>query len=222
MRRIQFVTLVIILTLGLLLSGCNAFGPAAAPTLDPAVQKATVDAAVTQAILTVSANQTSTAAVLPPTSTFTAAPTQEPTATFTPAATATLFIPTATRVPATPKPTATATQGAYSCKLTSTSPAAGTKLTINSDFDASWVVKNVGTKSWELGLLDLKYVEGTKMQTKADVFDVSTVVAADKDLTLIVDMLAPSTAGKYTATWALTMDGKTLCTLPVSIEAVNP
>ncbi len=222
MRRIQFVTLLIILTLGMLLSGCNAFAPGAAPTPNPASQQATIDAAITQAMQTVSADLTSTAAVLPPASTSTTAPTQEPTATFTPAATATLFVPTSTRVPVTPKPTATATPAAYSCELKSTSPAAGTKLTINVDFDASWVVKNNGTKSWELGLLDLQYVDGTKMQSKGDIFDVSTVVAPDKETTLIVDMDAPATAGKYTATWALTMDGKTLCKLPVSIEAVNP
>lgn len=206
----------------MLLSACSLFAPVV-PTPDPADQKATVDAAVAQALHALSVNLTSTAAALP-TSTFTPEPTREPTSTFTPAATATLAAtPTRTRVPYTAVPTATATPAAYTCKLVSHSPTDGTKLKLNEDFDGVWVVKNVGTKSWEIGSLDLKYVSGTKFQTKGDIFDVSTVVAPGAELTLVVDMKAPSTAGKYTALWMLTMDGTTaFCSLPLSIEAVTP
>jgi hypothetical protein len=99
----------------------------------------------------------------------------------------------------------------------------GAKINVNEDFDGTWTVRNVGTSSWEIGSLDLKYASGTKMQTKGDVFDVSTVVAPGAELTLVVDMKVPATAGKYTVTWMLTMDGSTaFCSLPVSIEAVNP
>jgi hypothetical protein len=35
-------------------------------------------------------------------------------------------------------------------------------------------------------------------------------------------MKSPSTVGKYTASWALVMEGVTMCTLPVDIEAVAP
>lgn len=218
MNHKRTFTLIIMLAFGLLLSGC---GLGATPTVDPAVQQATIDAAVAQAIQTLAANQTSTAAALP-TSTFTATATLEPTQTFTPAPTATLFIPTATWIPYTKTPSATATSAAYVCELKSTSPASGTKININTDYDATWVVKNIGVKTWEVGYLDLKYVSGTKMQTVADIFDVSKVVAPGEELTLIVDMKTPSKADKYTATWALAIDATTLCTLPVSIEAVNP
>lgn len=217
MRRIPFVTLIAILALSMLLSGC---GLGAAPTLDPVAQQATIDAAVTQAVQTLAANLTSTAAAMP-TSTFTFTPTVEPP---TATATATMVIPTATKtlVPYTPKPTNTATTAAFSCELLSTAPTGGTKININTDFDAIWVVKNTGAQDWEIGYLDLKYVSGTKMQTKADIFDVKTAVEAGDELTLIVDMKTPSTAAKYTAAWALAIDGKTLCSLPVNIEAVNP
>ncbi|MBA4375795.1 MAG: hypothetical protein C0401_06440 [Anaerolinea sp.] len=219
--RKQFVSISIVLTLCLLLSACSAFGPVAAPTLDPLAQQATVNAAVTQAMQTVSADLTSTASALP---TSTDTPTQEPVSTATPEPTATLLIPTATNtfVPPPPKPTATATPAAYACKLISTVPAAGTKINISTDFDAVWKVQNVGTKLWEIGYVDLKYVSGTKMQTVADIFDVTTAVTMGGELTLTVDMKTPSTAGKYTAIWVLTMDGVTMCTLPVSIEAVTP
>lgn len=218
MRQKRTSTLIIMLAFGLLLSGC---GLGATPTIDPVAQQATIDAAVAQAIQTLAANQTSTAAALP-TSTFTATATLEPTFTFTPAATATPFVPTATWIPYTLTPSSTATPVAYNCELRSTSPAAGTKINVNTNYDAIWVVKNIGTKTWDLGYLDLKYVSGTKMQTVADIFDISQVVAPGEELTLIVDMKTPSTAELYTATWALVMGGTTLCTLPVSIEAVTP
>ncbi len=212
----------LIIVASLLLSACSAFSPAA-PTPDPQIQQATVEAAVALTLQAASADMTSTAAAIP-TSTFTPEPTLEPTATFTPEATATLApAPTNTWVPYTPAPTATATPGAYSCKLVSVSPADGARIKTNWDFDGVWIVKNIGTKKWEKGSLDLKYVSGTKFQTKGDIFDVSTEVAPGAELTLIVDMKTPATAGKYTASWMLTMDGtNALCTLPLNIEVVNP
>lgn len=219
-----FKTGSIIIAFSMLLSACNLF----VPTPDPLIQQATVDAAVAQTLQAETVNMTSTAAALP-TSTFTAVPpTLEPTATLTPEPTATLApSPTNTKVPNTavpytPVPSATPTQAAFSCKLVSVSPADGTKIKINTDFDGVWVVKNTGTKRWEVGTLDLKYVNGTKFQTKGDVFDVSKEVAPGAEYTLIVDMKTPATAGKVTASWVLTMDGTTVfCTLPLSIEVIN-
>jgi len=218
MRPKRYFTLIAIMAFVMLLSGC---GSRATPTIDPAIQQATIDAAVAQALQTLMANQTSTAAAMP-TNTSTATNTPEPTFTFTTSATATPFIPTATWIPYTLTPSATATPVAYSCQLLSTSPTAGTKININTDYDAAWVVKNNGTKVWEIGYFDLKFISGTKMQTKGDIFDVKTAVDKGGEIKLIVDMKTPSTAGKYTATWALMLGEQTLCTLPVDIEAVNP
>jgi len=206
----------------MLLSACSLFAPAA-PTPNPVNQQATVDAIVAQTLQAYNANLTSTAAAMP-TNTFTPEPTLAPTLTFTPEATATLAAtPTKTRVPYTAVPTATATSAAYSCKLVSHTPADGTKIKLSEDFDGVWVVKNTGTKNWEIGTLDLKYISGTKFQTKADAFDVNVVIAAGTEYSLVVDMKAPAAAGKYTAAWMLTMDGtNAFCSLPLSIEAVNP
>ena len=222
-KRKHFVALAVTLIFSLLLTGCNWFGPAAAPTPDPLAQQATIDAAIFQTLQVVSAEQTSVAAALP-TSTFTVAPTQEPPPTATLEPTWTPVIPTATKtfVPVVPTKTKTPTPAAYACKLVSTSPTSGTKITLNGDFDGAWKVQNVGTKVWEVGYLDLKYISGTKMQTGADIYDIGTAVAVGGELNLVVDLRAPATAGKYTASWALTMDGTTICTLPVNIEAVTP
>lgn len=220
-KRITALTMILIATM--LLAGCNAPGQGAAPTLDPLAIEAMVNATLTQDAQLAAANQTSTAALLP-TNTITATPTLEPTSTATLEPTATVMPPTATNtwVPATQKPVATSTPNAYSCSLLSTSPATDTKININTDFDAVWKVKNSGTKDWEVGYVDLRYVSGTKMQTGADVFDMKNAVLKGEELTLTVDMKTPSTAGKYTAAWVLMMEGTTMCTLTVNIEAVTP
>jgi hypothetical protein len=231
--RNRFTGLSIILVIGVLLSGCSLTGQAAAPTVDPKALQATVDAAVARSMQTEAFNLTSTAAALP-TNTFTVTSTLAPLATATPKATATAAAtatatathpaPTATKalIASTTKPTATATPAAYVCKLISTTPTKGTKVNTNTDFDAVWTVKNVGIKGWQVGYVDLKYISGTKMQTVADLFDVKTAVMKGEELVLTVDMKAPTTAGKFTDTFALMMEGTTMCTLPVTIEAVTP
>jgi hypothetical protein len=222
MRIPKFILISTLLILMLILTACNALGPQIPPTVDPAVVQATVDAASTQVVQTIAAQLTGTALAQPTsTPTNTLVPTQaiSPTqlATNTPLPTA-----TNTRVPVTLAPTFTATPANYTCSLVSSSPAAGAKLNINDDFDAVWVVKNTGIKNWEVGMVDLKYDSGQKMQKFVDIVDIPTLIEPTKEYTLRVDMAVPATAGKYSAVWKLMMEGTTLCTLNVSIEAVVP
>jgi len=218
MKQKHFVVLTILLTFSLLLSACSQLSAA---TPDPAAVQSTVDAAVAQTLQVVLANITSTAAAMP-TSTECVVPTPLPTYTATAKPAATVVIPTVanTVVPVPPTATATSAPAAYTCKLVTTLPAAGTKIKVNTDFDASWKVQNIGTHVWEVGYLDLRYISGTKMQTGVDIFDVTTAVPLNGELTLIVDMRTPTTAGKYTASWALAIGGTAICTLPVDIEAI--
>lgn len=232
MLRKRFVVPSILLIASLLLSACSLTGTAAVPTIDPVSMQATIDAAVAQAMQVAAMNQTSTVAAMP-TSTFTitVAPTLESTATATltpeptftatpqPTATVQYIVVTNTYIPATPKPSATPTPAYYSCLVVNISPSTGTKMSINNEFDAVWKVRNNGTKAWESGYVDLAYVSGTKMQTKADIFDVNQAVAQGAEITLTVDMIAPASAGKYAAAFVLRMEGTTMCTLPVNIEA---
>lgn len=223
MKQKSLAAISAILALSLLLSACNLIAPQTVNTPDPASAQATINAAVTQAMETIAAQMTSSALVQP-SATATSEPTQAPTATATTVILPTAVPPTATlpRPTAKPKPTATATPSDYACQLVAASPAAGTKVTVNTDFDTTWQWKNTGTRTWEVGYVDLRYDSGQKMQTVADVFDISTAVAPGAETSKVVDMRAPATAGKYTATWKLTMEGITLCTMTVSIEAVNP
>ncbi|HWR66050.1 MAG TPA: NBR1-Ig-like domain-containing protein [Bellilinea sp.] len=222
MRISRIFTIATFLILIVILTACNALGPQVPPTIDPAVVQATVDAASTQVVLTIAAQLTGTALAQPtntPTNTLVPTQANSPTqlATNTPLATA-----TNTRVPVTLAPTFTATPANYTCSLVSSSPAAGQKFNINDEFDAVWVVRNTGIKNWEVGTLDMKYDSGNKLHKFADVFDINTLVEPTKDLTLTIDMVVPATAGKYSAVWKLMMEGTTLCTLNVSIEAVVP
>lgn len=229
--RNKFFVLGIILITGLLLSGCNYVIQRATPTVDAVALQATVDAAVAQAMQATAISQTGTALAMP-TNTSTATATLEPTATETPTATATstpqptatiqVIVITNTFVPTIAKPTSTPTPMPYACSVTSTSPTSGTKFNINSEFDTVWKIKNTGTKDWQIGYVDLAYVSGTKMQTKGDVFDINVALAKGAETTITLDMVAPGSAGKYTDTFILRMEGITMCTLPVTIEAVAP
>jgi hypothetical protein len=218
----RFFILSVILAFSLLLSACNLGKVATTP--EPPASQATIDAQVAILMQTVSVNLTNTAAAIP-TGTFTLTPTPEPTATATLEPTATLELPTATNtlVPTRrPSSTPTTPPAAYSCKLISVSPSSGTKVNVNTNFDTVWKITNTGTKDWELGYVDLKYSSGTKMQTAVDVFDVKTALKRGAELSLTVNMRAPATAGKYTASWIVSMESTTMCVLPVKIEAVTP
>lgn len=217
MKQRKLIPISAILLISLLLSACSALGGQATP--DAASLQSTIDAAVTQTVQALAIQLTQTALAQP-----TATATLEPTATATLEPSPTVVIPTATRtfIPYTPVPTQTATPVNIACKLISTSPVAGAKFNINDEFDAVWVVKNVGVKDWEIGSLDLVYESGQKMQKYADIFDVNKLIKAGEEYTLIVDMNVPANAGTYKATWKLNYAGSAICTLPVSIEAVKP
>jgi len=216
----------------LLLAGIlalTACGPAAAPTPSAAEMTQTVAALQAEAILTAQAEaaqlaQTLDAARTQAVATAYAALTQEallhPTATPTLPPTATpapTNTPTVYYVPPTvAAPTATATQSAYSCTVTSVSPAAKTEFSAGADFDAKWTIKNTGTQTWKVDDADFRYVSGDKMQER-DLYDLSKNVATGESVDVIVDMTSPSSAGTYKTTWALVQNGVTVCSMSVEI-----
>lgn len=205
-----------------LLAACSlSNSPAPAPTVD--VQP-TLNAAKTEAAATVAAQIESqpSATPLPATATLADTATTIPTNTALPATNTPLpQLPTNTAVP-TLKPTVavvyTSTPANFNCSLTSFEYTGTQPYSAGGDFDARWTVKNTGTDTWAASDVDYKYVSGTKMQAKADSYDLPSDVASGSSITLIVDMKAPTTAGTYSETWALVKGGTTLCTLPVVIK----
>jgi hypothetical protein len=79
-------------------------------------------------------------------------------------------------------------------------------------------IKNTSGETWDSGSVDYKYVSGTKMQKRSDIYDMSTSVKSGETVKIVVDMLGPSSTGWYSTTWALVQGSKTLCTLPVTLR----
>ncbi len=224
--------LILVILIAAILAGCNTAATTVAPTMaSTSDQKATLDYLRTEVAQTIIANPTQ----VPPTETQvletnTPTVTSTPTATITPLPTSTplppTLTPTKTLVPwtSTPvytsTPVSTATLTTFNCTITSVKPTDTVKK--GSDFDANWVVKNTGTETWIHTEVDIKYISGTKMQKAGeDLLDMKSDVAHDGSYTVIVDMIAPSTAGTYTATWALQMGSTRVCTMPLTVVVVN-
>jgi hypothetical protein len=113
-------------------------------------------------------------------------------------------------------PTVSATVTSSICEV-SVSPTLGSTKTSGADFDAVWTVKNISGKTWELYTTDYKYIKGTEMQNHANAYDLDQVVKSGESVTLTVDMTAPTDAGTYSTTWALSQGSTIICTLPVKI-----
>ena len=205
------------------LAACSGAPAQSTQTTGPTVDvQPTLDQIGTQAAQTIIAGMTLNAPTATP---VVPTDTPMPTETATPVMTNTPVpptnTPTATWIPWTSTPAYSPTPPGYACSVTSTSPASGASLKVNSEFDGKWVVKNTGTKAWEKSAVDIKYVSGTKFQTKGDLFDLGADVASKDSYTIIVDMLTPKTAGSYKASWAVVQDSLTLCTLSLNINVVN-
>jgi len=202
-----------ILILLALLAGCGAPAAAApAPTVD-------TQALRTQIAQTVIANPTIQFALNPPANTPTTPPTQtqvpvaiDPTETSTPvAATATSTLPAPT-VTFTPIPTKskvflpTVPQPDQALLMYAV-PAARTHFSPREPFDAVWTFKNVGMKTWTNEYF-LTFDGGDEMVTKGDVAMVSGNVHPGSTTQLVLDMVAPSSPGTYTARFAFYNDNR--------------
>ncbi|HEX9018953.1 MAG TPA: NBR1-Ig-like domain-containing protein [Anaerolineaceae bacterium] len=203
-----------------ILAGCKSV---AGPTLEPTIDtQPTFSAIQTEAVSTAVMAMTASA----PTATE-VVPTDTPTLTSTPAATSTSapLPPTATPTK-TPLPTsavvyATPTSASYNCSITSVSPTASDKVKAGVDFDGRWVVKNTGTQTWDSASVDYKYFSGTKFQVHGDSFDFTSSVTTGNSITIIVDMLAPTTPGWYYATWGIVRGNQTICALDLTVQVVQ-
>lgn len=223
-KNIKPLLLVLLVALLIVLSGCNPAQPVpqATSTIDPAAIAATSDVLRTQVAGTVVGGMTQTAEANPPTATPlpTEEPTTPPTATTAPATLTpppTIVVPAATATRRVILPTATPTQGKFQCIVTEQSITYNMKVQAGVDFDARWKIKNVGTDSWASGAMDYVYVDGDRLHTGDDAYDLNQEVKTGKTTDIIVDMIAPKDSGRYNTTWAVTQDGTTVCTLRIDI-----
>ncbi len=229
MRKTKYLAILSLILLAVVSSACGALGPKAQPTVDPQVFQATLDAAATQALQTIVAQITATALFQPPVQEPTQAPTlavftptSEPTATATIVPPTQTPLPSFTPVPPTAAPTKTSTPSDYQCSIVSQSPAFGAKIDTGYDFDAIWKLKNIGTKKWEVGAVDIVYSSGDKLQKYVDALDIAKTVEPGEEITITVDMLAPSSAGTYKAVWKMVFGSVTVCTMNLNLVVEAP
>ena len=102
------------------------------------------------------------------------------------------------------------------CQVVSVTPSAS--MPRSAEFDAVWTIKNNTTKTWEATSVDYKFVSGTKMHKYESRYDLSQTVKPGETVKVIVDMVAPSTSGFYTANWALVNGSTTVCNLALNLR----
>lgn len=193
------------------------------PTADP-------NAINTFIVETANAAASQTAAALP-TSTATATTTPTPRNTETPSPTFTstvIFILSSPTKPATATPVVIGGGGSggsgggsstaeYSCQVMSVSPANGTTFNDRDNFDATWQVKNNGTRGWDRNSTDFYYLSGSKIHKVAG-YDLNRDVDPGQTINLAADMQAPKDRGTYTTTWTLRIGSKTFCNVSLTIN----
>ncbi len=228
MFRKLFFTAISILAVGSLsLAACSFAQPTAKePTVD-------ANAIYTQAAQTVEA-QMNANPQSKPTATSTVAPTDTPEPSATPAQVDATAVPgstidnspTATNTPvvnilASPTTAAgSAGQPASSgnkCDWVSQSPTDGTKISKNSSWDMTIVVKNTGTTTWTKAYA-LKFWGGDKMGSPTDFYLQNDVKPGDM-YRFVFSMTAPDSTGKKQANWIIqTGDGLNFCPVFLQVE----
>jgi hypothetical protein len=99
----------------------------------------------------------------------------------------------------------------YACSFISQTPKDWSRMRPRQDFDMEWTVQNTGGLTWHASSIAIKYLGGTKMQTRGNKASLSDDVGAGKKTTLIVDMNAPKAPGTYTALWSLVAGKQNFC-----------
>jgi hypothetical protein len=179
-------------------------------------------------VSTANAASSQTAAAMP-TATFTPSITPtRPTDTPSPTATSTvifvLFTPTQIVVPTFTLissggsgSSSGSSSDPYACQILSVNPSNGTTMKQDTDFDATWKVKNTGTKTWDQNSVDFVYDSGTDMG-KRDGYDLNSSVKSGQEISLVADMIAPTKNGNYTTTWTLRVGSNEFCKMSLTIN----
>ncbi|PKO05447.1 MAG: hypothetical protein CVU41_12515 [Chloroflexi bacterium HGW-Chloroflexi-3] len=204
-------------------SGCSlsSFGQTG---FSPAELTATYEVMIIDAMKTAIGEITQQALLNPSaTNTFTAIPptnTPIPSATpITPTPTFTAVPPTETPLPptSTTTPTVTPTRSDFNCQLVSNSPALNQSYPPGGDFDGRWTFKNTGSEVWDKDKVDFLFFSGTRFQEHVDKLDLNSNVSNGESIEFIIDMLAPKSAGTYSATWGLKKDDIVFCSAMIQI-----
>ncbi len=200
--------LIWVIALALIMACVPSLTAQSVPTVDPG-------AINTLIVQTANAASTQTAAAQP-TATWTVVPTRN-TKTPTPTATSTViflfFSPTPLIIPTI---TGGTSSDSYACQVTRVSPTEGSTFGPRQDFDAFWVVKNIGKRKWDRTIVDYAYSSGDKLH-KISSYDLSEHVPHGGVTDLGVNMQAPKDPGTYTTTWNMRAGETLFCPLNLTI-----
>ena len=190
----KIMTAVVVLT-ALILSACGAAAPAE-PTQDP-------NAIFTQVAETVMVSMTQTSEAMPPT------PMPEITATMAPtlAVAPTDTIATQPPGPTLPAgPTATIPRVGDSAKFNTQTPADGTVLNPNEDFQFIVCLGNNGTTEWD-STYYLQWTSGYQLWTNQKKFYVGETIEPGGKWCFYSPAVAPPDPGSYTTRWYMRNGG---------------
>jgi hypothetical protein len=202
-RTTHFITGLIVVFM--VLTACTLFSPKPTPTEPGALY--------TQAAETVIANLTQSAGTsapvetsIPPTETLTptATPTETPTATSVPPTNT----PTSTSTPTfTPSPTPVPCNWARFVEDVNVKD--GTVFPPNASFTKTWLIKNIGTCTWN-DQYDLVFVQGDRMDAPKAVDFPEGRVRPGESVELSIDLTAPDSEGRHRGYWMLRSDTGTV------------
>jgi len=92
-----------------------------------------------------------------------------------------------------------------------------TSINSNTDFDATWVVKNTGTETWSHNDIDIRSSSGEKLQKSGDTLDLKNNVATGESYTITVNMHTPTDSGSHTTIWTVNRGTQAVCTMTLTI-----
>ncbi len=114
-------------------------------------------------------------------------------------------------------PVAPDTNSDYRCSIEERAPQDGDNYKPGASFDAKWVIKNSGNKTWKSNFR-YGYLSGVKMFEGNDVYSLNQDIDPGKKLTITLDMVAPETRGTQSMVWNLYYGEIQICSMPVLIE----
>jgi hypothetical protein len=128
-----------------------------------------------------------------------------------------------------PSPTQTATEVvllpsftpsalAYFCMFSISKTLNGGNVDANTNFDGSWIIKNGGTETWDSSQVEVRFITGTRLQTRADTLKLPRDVPEGSSLKFSLDMKAPSSPGIYYSTWGLMQGSRVICRWTIAIN----
>jgi hypothetical protein len=157
------------------------------------------------------ANQTlnaPTATRVLPTNTL--APTTAPTVTAT-----ALGTPVKATATLAPKPAGPTLTPSVHCLVKSAYPTASVTISPGASFTARWTILNTGGETWGTAYT-LAYSSGARFgNQKTSNLPFSTIPNAD--ITVTMDLTAPSTAGTYNAVWTILNGFQPVCVMGLSV-----